>query len=175
MSFLNVLDNAGVQVAIMPFIGGGVYLNMLSLEEKTHARGLIHQALKEVLKEQGQYFRNLQSVVYTLVDENDYEKACKQFANYNGIPLFIVNSEIVNTAHSLSQDSWKIGIGNAGSDRTIGGNIRDYEASTVEEFFYQVSTLRVQALDKNPEGVGLALRLATSIDTLCNEGCRLQI
>lgn len=160
-------DNFGVNAVILPFVGGGVYLNKLAMNEQDTARQLILEALKEALEESA--FKNIKEVIFAAPDDQhgfdankSYHNAAKIFSRYSqqqGMPnLTVANVDIFDAANQLQQKGIVVGMINPGSDRTIGGHYRKTldgsprDKITLEELICNYTdTVFVQSKDFNQQ------------------------
>ena len=169
--WLAALDQAGVSVALVPMIGGGVYLRGLQPDSRLLARQLIHQALFAAVKEFP--FNNIVEVMYVLPDEHG--KVSDAFLQAVSVlrddtlqlpddapTISLMRGGVLNLAHRVTESSGhRCGIVNPGADRTIGGRY-EYTAyqlsSPLEELIFNVTNAeRVQCIDQNTEDHFLAV------------------
>jgi len=170
---------AGQDIVLMPFFGGGIYLKELSPEAQTLARKLIHEALREALEKESKNIKSGQEIIYCLPDtyEGDeakrseaYQGAENAFQGYVGDPanplagsphVSLTNANIFDVAHYLHQQNranlfahmpLSIGMINPGSDRTVGGEYQSKKGSTLEEQIFNFTDAAiVQCKDLNDE------------------------
>jgi predicted NAD-dependent protein-ADP-ribosyltransferase YbiA (DUF1768 family) len=169
--FLRMLrDQAerGVQVVVLPEIGGGLYLGCLSDNGRAEASKLYNEALKNVLAKHS--FPPIEEIIRPLPDikakdaKNEarsaaFLKATEEFSTFNGSPrVTIANTDALEAAIIATREGKKAGIINPGSDRTIGGNYyntgtgRHSESTTLEEVLCNVTDLAlVQSSSFNPD------------------------
>jgi hypothetical protein len=160
--WLSSQDNAGVNVVILPLIGGGVFLKTLNRDNKEIAITIINKALREALSKNK--FKNIKEVVFALPNENNdlsfaYFAAQAVFKNFNAsgssVLLTIANADVFQALKLASSKGNKVGLINPGSDRAIGGNYQTnnstHDASkslTLEELIFSLTNAAdIQALD----------------------------
>jgi len=138
-SWLEEQEKAGVNTVLMPFIGGGVYLGQVT--NKDEAKAEIHKAIKIAVKNflEKKDLEHVQRVMVSYYDDehtDEYgplvfnsknelipKQSYKDDANKGNAEtgdLF----HMLNHAKSRPNDFGKLGIINAGSDRSIGGNCK---------------------------------------------------
>lgn len=150
--WLSAQDEAGFNVVMLPFIGGGVYLKELGDYDKNLAVRSIQEGLKQAIN--ASQFNHILEIIFALPDETSgkrsdaYKAAVDIFKKgYDGnVPtLTVANVDIFSAAKELSDKRLKVGIINPGSDRTIGGHYKkvwkrtDISASPMEELLSLVT------------------------------------
>lgn len=144
------MNQAGVQVAMVPMVGGDLYTKMLNPLEQAEAQQMIHDAFREAAEEFDTQVpknggkRHLQEIIYVLPDSGGkrsqaYNKANEVFQGYpkgkTDSPLVtITNGDMLDLSIRIknSAPNLKVGILNAGSDRTIGGHYKTWESANKE-------------------------------------------
>lgn len=122
-------DLAGVNVMILPLLGGGVYLAKLTEAAKKEARQAITRAFQDALKQSS--LIHIKKIIYTIPDvqgkDDLYQEAAGVLADYQtDIPIELTNADMLDAAKVYSQNGKnKVGLINPGSDRTIGGRYED--------------------------------------------------
>lgn len=119
---------SGNDVIIMPFFGGGVYLDILDAESKKIARQMIHEAFRDALALEkdlletdkypdGSQKRKVKEIIYALPDEYEgtevgrseaYNGAEKAFEGYMGPPpVSLCNANMFDVANHFAQENKK--------------------------------------------------------------------
>lgn len=160
-----------VEAVVLPFIGGGVYLNKLDKIEQDKARQIILESLKEALEESS--FKNIKEVIFATPDDKNgitanksYRLAAKIFSSYSQQPgwpnLTVANIDIFDAANHIQQQGHVVGMINPGSDRTIGGAYQDTldgkerAKITLEELICNYTdTAFIQSIDFNQQALKL--------------------
>lgn len=157
--WLRSMDDAHVEVAIIPMISGGVYVKKLSRSERAVARELIQKALMTALASSD--FNSLQEVIH--VNPNDrahvlsgmYKTGQRVFSQYQGTTsLTLTNADFFEAAEKANVAGYRVGMLNPGSDRTLGGKFMHFLTVpengnyTLEEIIFNLTDIyRTQSLD----------------------------
>ncbi len=161
--FLWAQAQKGVNVAILPLLGGKLYVGMLDNANKIKAKNMIHTALKnaiESLDYNGQ-LNSISEIIYSIPDatnQNDLIAADMIFKNFSSksgnLTVTLTNADIFDAAHKLRNMSPQpvVGISNPGSYRTIGGAYEEWS--------------RVKTI-KNDEHINMK-KMAPLEETICN-------
>lgn len=149
-------DDQAVKVVVLPAIGIGVYIKKLSPADQVVARQMFGEALSEVL--QDSQFRHIEEVVCALPDEKDDSQnaawadvtsACAGVTLKTN--LVFANVDVFAAAKKVADQGKKVGILNAGSDRTMGGIFTQLKGTTFEEMlFNRTNAAWVQSCEHNP-------------------------
>lgn len=167
--WLSAQDNSGVNVVVMPFIGGGIFLNCLDDQQKALAQKHIVIALKQALQEEGVAYKNIKEVVFALPDNDKSRKissddAYQLLQDYSGSPsVTVANVDIFEAVNALSQpdangQQLSVGLINPGNDCVIGGGYKaalDHEKTGLEEVICHLTdAVYIQSEQFNEKNIG---------------------
>jgi hypothetical protein len=159
---------------MVPFVGGGVYLNKLLPADQKRVRECIHMALIAAVTEERPRCKNIKNIHYFPVVPNDDVNA-KNKLKYSdefdagsfgamisgagtGISVMTHDTDMFQMINAIGKNKTSnIGILNPGSDRTMGGNGGNkaegvhFEATPLEEQLFHRTTLSKLSTDHNPD------------------------
>lgn len=160
---LNVQIQNNTQVLLIPPIGLGVYLATLNETQKSKAIEANYEALRECIDEIADK-GTLQEIICVMPNfnkKNDYYTTASQklLKKSNSMPITIARVDFLETAQKLTVNGYKVGLLNAGSDRTIAGGYekyieaykndhKEYTLPPAEETLSLATDLDLQAINK---------------------------